>query len=39
MKHTDYFDTFLTDTVNLSKLKLELLEVEYQPKAPADFNA
>lgn len=26
MKHTDYFNTFLNDSVNLSKLKLELLE-------------
>ena len=26
MKHTDYFDTFLSGTVNLSKLKLETLE-------------
>ncbi len=26
MRHTDYFDTFLGDTVNLSKFKLELLE-------------
>ncbi|MBY8853958.1 hypothetical protein K7G98_39295, partial [Saccharothrix sp. MB29] len=26
MKHTDYFDEFLANTVNLSKFKLELLE-------------
>lgn len=26
MKHTDYFDTFMTDTVNLSRLKLDVLE-------------
>ncbi len=26
MKHTDYFDSFLADTVNLGKIKLETLE-------------
>lgn len=26
MKHTDYFNTFLADTVNLGKIKLETLE-------------
>lgn len=26
MKHTDYFNSFLTDTVNLGKIKLETLE-------------
>ena len=30
MKHTDYFDTFLTNTVNLSELKLDQLEARVE---------
>lgn len=43
MKHTDYFDTFLADTVNLSKRKLETLDERVERvydalKADNDFG-